>query len=34
MEACQGLFSIARKETLGNGRMLYLLERISSEAGG
>jgi len=34
MAACDGVFSIARTETLGNGRMLYLLERISDEAGG
>lgn len=30
--ACQGLFSTVRTETLGNGRILYLLERISGEA--
>jgi hypothetical protein len=32
--ACEGLFSMASKETLGNGRILYLLERISGEACG
>jgi SAM-dependent methyltransferase len=32
--ACEGIFAIVRTETLGNGRMLYLLERISGEAGG
>jgi hypothetical protein len=32
--ACQGLFSAVGMETLGNGRMLYLLERISGEARG
>jgi SAM-dependent methyltransferase len=32
--ACDGLLRVVRTETLGNGRMLYLLERISSEAGG
>ena len=32
--ACEGLFSVVRKETLGNGRILYLLERISDEACG
>ena len=32
--ACDGLFSVVRKETLGNGRILYLLERISGEARG
>ena len=32
--ACDGLFRIVRTETLGNGRMLYLLERISGEAAG
>lgn len=32
--ACDGLFRILRTETLGNGRMLYLLERISGEAAG
>jgi hypothetical protein len=32
--ACDGLFSTVRKETLGNGRILYLLERISGEARG
>jgi FkbM family methyltransferase len=34
MAACQGLFSTVRTETLGNGRILYLLERISGEASG
>jgi len=34
MAACEGLFSATRTETLGNGRILYLLERISSEAHG
>src|SRR5580698_3357676 len=29
--ACEGLFSMVRTETLGNGRILYLLERISHE---
>ena len=28
LAACRGLFSILRTETLGNGRILYLLERI------
>jgi hypothetical protein len=32
--ACEGLFSMVRTETLGNGRILYLLERISHEARG
>ncbi len=32
--ACEGLFSMVRTETLGNGRILYLLERISGEARG
>ena len=32
--ACEGLFSMVRAETLGNGRILYLLERISGEARG
>jgi SAM-dependent methyltransferase len=32
--ACDGLFSTVRTETLGNGRILYLLERISGEARG
>ena len=32
--AWNGLFSILRKETLGNGRILYLLEHISGEACG
>jgi 2-polyprenyl-3-methyl-5-hydroxy-6-metoxy-1,4-benzoquinol methylase len=32
--ACEGLFSMVRKEILGNGRILYLLERISGEACG
>ena len=34
MIACGGLFSVVRTETLGNGRILYLLERISGEACG
>ena len=34
MAACEGLFSMMRAETLGNGRILYLLERISGEASG
>jgi SAM-dependent methyltransferase len=34
MAACEGLFSMVRTETLGNGRILYLLERISGEARG
>jgi FkbM family methyltransferase len=32
--ACNGLFSTLREERLGNGRMLYLLERISLEGRG
>lgn len=32
--ACEGLFSMVRMETLGNGRMLYILKRISSEGRG
>jgi FkbM family methyltransferase len=32
--ACEGLFSIGRQEMLGNGRILYLLNRISGEARG
>jgi hypothetical protein len=32
--ACEGIFTIARTDTLGNGRMLYLLERLSGEARG
>jgi hypothetical protein len=32
--ACEGLFSIVRTETLGSGRTLYLLVRISGEARG
>ena len=32
--ACEGLFSIARTETLGSGRTLHLLVRISGEARG
>jgi FkbM family methyltransferase len=32
--ACEGLFSTVRTETLGNGRILYLLERIFGEARG
>lgn len=34
LAACEGLFSTVGMETLGNGRMLYLLERISGEARG
>ena len=34
LTACEGLFSVMRVEALGNGRMLYLLERISGEARG
>jgi SAM-dependent methyltransferase len=32
--SCNGLFSVLRKGTLGNGRILYLLECISGEACG
>ena len=32
--ACEGLFSTVRTERLGNGRILFLLERISGEACG
>ncbi len=32
--ACDGLFSMLRRDVLGNGRILYLLERISGEARG
>lgn len=34
LAACTGLFLVLRTETLGNGRILYLLERIQSEARG
>lgn len=34
MAACENLFSVMRVERLGNGRILYLLERISGEARG
>lgn len=34
LAACENLFSIVRSETLGNGRILYLLERSSGEADG
>ena len=34
LAACDGLFTIARTDTLGNGRMLYLLERLPGEAQG
>ena len=34
LAACEGLFSMVRTETLGNGRILFLLERISGEARG
>ena len=32
--ACEGLFSVVRTETLANGRILYLLERIYGEGRG
>jgi len=34
LAACEDLFSVLRMEKLGNGRTLYILERISSEVRG
>jgi SAM-dependent methyltransferase len=34
LTSCESLFSIVSQETLGNGRILFLLERISGEASG
>jgi SAM-dependent methyltransferase len=34
LAACESLFSVVRTETLGNGRILYLLERNSGESAG
>jgi len=34
LAACENLFSILRTKTLGNGRILYVLERNCGEAAG